>query len=165
MPEFPISPEVAMAAKAIEAHRFPDGSPPGISGAHAEELASAVLDKLGLREERAELHQAPDGTMLYKGRLVSDWRQVDAESQVYETGLGQVDVVGASVRVDTEPSEPTEVEVRAAAKAMLRVRFPNARWESTPLKRCDKMMREARETIAAYLAAVNGPSATSEGER
>lgn len=56
-----------------------------------------------------------------------------------------------------EPSEPTEAQVRAAAKAMLRVRFPNARWESTLLKRCDKMMREARETIAAYLAATSEP--------
>lgn len=43
-----------------------------------------------------------DGPPTWEVRIASDWRSVDVAS--YETGLGQMDVVSASDRVDAEPA-------------------------------------------------------------
>jgi hypothetical protein len=180
----------------------------------AIEAAIRAADKArGLHEEREELHQAPDGTMLYRRRLASGWTP-EAERITHgrhcvcsacaaqdwaEPGLAPCGMHGpscppvyaplgapgnvvcgpnASVRVDTEPSEPNRIanDLCGDAFNVLRDLVEAHDGWSVNCYPADNGSRRSAEAWFAEAKAVEnvverartlieiGPSATSEGE-
>ena len=97
-----------------------------------EAAVREALDKLGLREEREEHGPAfidSKGALSYlQARLVSDWRQVDAEPAEDPCLCRKGGDTGEdcpwkcplpSGRVDAEPSEPPPPDLMAALQASL----------------------------------------------